>query len=282
MKPATSAAVVLTVLLLIPMSANAQATRRSGFSPVHSPPCASSLATRQNQYWFGTGTGGPFTSRLMVHPPPYFPRGDYPFEFALWNPYPITYPPYYGNLYPLGNPLTTPYGYSPYYPSGPAVTRSNLTSMPNVVAPGYVPAYGTGAMGGYPPAYAATYPYSGAGYYPTSSAGTAVPDYTANAAGSTGYTPSASTTASSQPRPSGSSATITVKVPLALTEVIFDGNTVSATGKTRQLNTGELSPGRVYTYSVTANWSETGLPRSVTRQVQVAAGQSVTVDFTRD
>jgi uncharacterized protein (TIGR03000 family) len=83
------------------------------------------------------------------------------------------------------------------------------------------------------------------------------------------------------PAVEGNNAVVHVCVPLALAEVIFDGHKTSSTGMHRVFTTPELTPGKTYTYTVTVNWSEAGLPRSETRSVQVQAGQSVTVDFTK-
>jgi uncharacterized protein (TIGR03000 family) len=69
-------------------------------------------------------------------------------------------------------------------------------------------------------------------------------------------------------------------VPLALAEVTFDGTPTTTTGINRIFTTPELTPGKTYTYTVTANWSEGGLPRSVSKTVQVKSGQTATVDFT--
>jgi uncharacterized protein (TIGR03000 family) len=92
---------------------------------------------------------------------------------------------------------------------------------------------------------------------------------------------SAGTTKATLPQISSNNAVVHVRVPLALAEVVFDGQTMISTGKDRVFTTPELTPGKTYTYTVTANWSEDGLPRTETRAVQVQAGQSSTVDFTK-
>ena len=83
------------------------------------------------------------------------------------------------------------------------------------------------------------------------------------------------------PQVSGNNAVIHVKVPVALAEVTFNGQKTYSTGINRVFTTPELEPGKTHTYTVTASWSEGGLPRNETRAVQVTAGQTVTVDFTR-
>jgi len=84
------------------------------------------------------------------------------------------------------------------------------------------------------------------------------------------------------PQAQGNNAVVVVKVPLAVANVTFNGNTTKTTGRTRVFTTPSLEPGKVYSYTVTANWSEGGLPRTAMRTVQVAAGQTVTVDFNRE
>jgi len=82
------------------------------------------------------------------------------------------------------------------------------------------------------------------------------------------------------PKDSGNKAVIEIKVPLALAEVIINGHVTQQTGLTRTFMTPELQAGKTATYTVQANWSESGWPKTQTRSVQVTAGQSVTVDFT--
>jgi uncharacterized protein (TIGR03000 family) len=44
-------------------------------------------------------------------------------------------------------------------------------------------------------------------------------------------------------------------VPLALADVVFNGKLTTSTGKDRVFTTPELTPGKTYTYTVTANWT---------------------------
>jgi uncharacterized protein (TIGR03000 family) len=83
------------------------------------------------------------------------------------------------------------------------------------------------------------------------------------------------------PEVSGNNAVINVHVPIALADVAFDGQMTRGTGKDRIFTTPQLTPGETYTYTVTASWTEGGLPRAETRTVQVQAGQSATVDFSK-
>jgi uncharacterized protein (TIGR03000 family) len=72
-----------------------------------------------------------------------------------------------------------------------------------------------------------------------------------------------------------------VHVPLALAEVTFDGHKTTSTGKDRVFTTPALTPGATYTFTVTATWTEGGLPRSETRTVPVQAGKSSYVDLAK-
>jgi uncharacterized protein (TIGR03000 family) len=134
--------------------------------------------------------------------------------------------------------------------------------------------------GPYYPPYYPPYPYP---YYPPYYPGGYSPDFTVPDYYG-GYTDSANPysdrpTTAVLPKIEGNNAVIHVRVPLALADVTFDGYQTSTTGMNRVFTTPELEPGKTYTYSVTANWSEGGLPRSVTKTVQVKAGESTTVDL---
>jgi uncharacterized protein (TIGR03000 family) len=142
--------------------------------------------------------------------------------------------------------------------------------------------------GSYP--YYNPYDYWGWNYFPGyyGSYGTIAPwsynAYTASYYGGTSNpynVSSVGTTTAALPQISGNNAVVHVHVPLALAEVAFDGLRMTSTGKDRIFTTPELAPGKTYTYTVTANWADGGLPRSETRMVQVQAGQSATVDFSK-
>lgn len=128
----------------------------------------------------------------------------------------------------------------------------------------------------YPSAYPYSYPY-GSGYVP---AGMAVPDYYQGES-DPGYSYSNMPTTAVLPQAKGTHAVVMVKVPLALADVTFNGEKTTTTGKTRIFTTPELEAGKSYSYAVTANWTEGGAQRTLTRTVQVTPGQTVTVDFTK-
>jgi uncharacterized protein (TIGR03000 family) len=157
---------------------------------------------------------------------------------------------------------------------------------------GYYPFYGSyGYVGGYSPFYGsygnygAYYPdYSSYGYpgssYDPGYYGYYPPEYYGGA--SDLFNPyGASANTAVLPAISGNNAVIHVHIPIALADVAFDSVTTTSTGKDRVFTTPELTPGKTYTYAVTANWTEGGIPRTETRTVQVTAGQSSTVDFSK-
>jgi uncharacterized protein (TIGR03000 family) len=141
-----------------------------------------------------------------------------------------------------------------------------------------------GYYGGYYP-YNGDYGYSGWNYDPGyyGSYGTMVPSsYTAPNYGghSDAYDGDNATTADLSSS-SGNNAVVHVRLPQELAEVAFDGHKTTTTGKNRVYSTPALTPGKTYTYTVTASWTEGDVPRSEMRTVQVHAGQSSTVDFTK-
>jgi uncharacterized protein (TIGR03000 family) len=175
-----------------------------------------------------------------------FYHGGYYFHHGLNGYYGGFYPYYstYGGYYPN----FSSYGYYGGYPYGGA----------------YYPYYG-----GYP------YGYQGWNYDPGYSS--YPPDYDG---GTT--QPYRSYGSDALLETSGNSAVVYVHVPLALADVAFDGKLTTTTGKDRVITTPELTPGKTYTYTVTANWTEGGMARNETRAVQVQAGQSATVDFSKN
>jgi uncharacterized protein (TIGR03000 family) len=154
---------------------------------------------------------------------------------------------------------------------------------------GYYPYYAYGYVGGYYPSYS-PYTFGGYNYDPGyyGSYGTTVPSaYNGSTMSNYGSTSdpnnlySSSTSMVASPQTSGNNAVVHVHVPLALAEVVFSGHKTTGTGKDRVFTTPELTPGKTYTYTVTATWTEGGLPRSETRMVQVQAGMSSFVDFAK-
>ncbi len=81
--------------------------------------------------------------------------------------------------------------------------------------------------------------------------------------------------------PPDTAARIQVLVPDPDAQVWFDGKATSSKGLKRNFETPDLIPGKTYTYKVRAAWTEAGQPRTAEREVEVSAGQHVTIDFTR-
>lgn len=77
-------------------------------------------------------------------------------------------------------------------------------------------------------------------------------------------------------------ALIEVRVPEPFASVLFDDHRTFTQGNTlRYFVTPELPVGQTSRYTVTASWTRNGQPVTEQRQVQVARGQMVQVDFTR-
>ena len=139
----------------------------------------------------------------------------------------------------------------------------------------YYGGYGYGAIFPYYAPYYGAYPY-----YPNFGSGydnSYLPDYYGSASHPYGSYGNGSTL----PEANANSAVVRVHVPLALTDVAFDGKLTTTTGKDRVYTTPELKPGKTYTYTVTANWTEGGVPHNEVRTVQVRAGESSTLDFSK-
>ena len=76
------------------------------------------------------------------------------------------------------------------------------------------------------------------------------------------------------------SAMIDVQVP-ANAKVWFDGTPTQQTGATRAFVSPPLDANSTYSYTVRAQWDDNGKMKEETRRVEVRAGQTSTVDFTR-
>jgi uncharacterized protein (TIGR03000 family) len=74
-------------------------------------------------------------------------------------------------------------------------------------------------------------------------------------------------------------ASLTVIVPTGATLKIGEW-TSTQTGNVRRFETPLLAADRGYYYVIAVSWTENGQPKSASRQVEVRAGQSTTVDFT--
>lgn len=79
---------------------------------------------------------------------------------------------------------------------------------------------------------------------------------------------------------SGGTTQLHVTVPDPFAQVFFDGQPTSGTGFQRVFTTPPLQPGENYSYRITVVWNYNGRPVSEERMQAVAAGQSLTVDFT--
>jgi uncharacterized protein (TIGR03000 family) len=74
-------------------------------------------------------------------------------------------------------------------------------------------------------------------------------------------------------------ANIDVRVPADAT-LWFQGVRTNATGSLRHFVSPPLSPGRDYSYEVTADWTENGRRVVRTRTARVHAGENLSIDFT--
>lgn len=107
------------------------------------------------------------------------------------------------------------------------------------------------------------------------------------------YTPSyhAPITSTQQvviPHPSGelrvppvNAAFIQIYLPDEFGTIQFDGVKASSIGTTRYYVTPDLKPGKEYEYKVTATFKQNGKNVTVNRTIDVAAGQTRSVDFTK-
>jgi uncharacterized protein (TIGR03000 family) len=156
------------------------------------------------------------------------------------------YHPYYGGYY-------NPYYATPYY-YGAYPSYGYYGSYPST---GYdAPYYWSGSAG--TDYYGdVTPPYSGAYDSSTESFSTVAPNAAAT--------------------PADSSAHITVKLP-ADAALTFNGFRTASTGTVREFTTPSLAPGR-YSYDVQARWQEDGHTVTQQKQVLVAPGARVELDF---
>jgi uncharacterized protein (TIGR03000 family) len=81
--------------------------------------------------------------------------------------------------------------------------------------------------------------------------------------------------------PPPNSALIVVRVPAEFTQLTFDGVPTTSVGLTRYYTTPELPPGQPLKYAITAIVNRNGQPVREERDVQVIAGQTTMIDFTR-
>jgi uncharacterized protein (TIGR03000 family) len=101
------------------------------------------------------------------------------------------------------------------------------------------------------------------------------------------YQPPQSNPYSTQPEQQSTSNTppgwqpahIEVRLPMPDGQVWFEGVPTQQFGIWRNFTSPPLAPGSKYTYQIRARWTEDGLPREQTRNVEVRAGQDKIVDF---
>jgi uncharacterized protein (TIGR03000 family) len=171
------------------------------------------------------------------------------------------YRSYYGRGYGIGLSIGFGsgygygYGYPAYYPSYPAY----YSSYPALYS-GY-PAYGVA----YSPPVISTPPAVVASDLPP------VPSRTV-------FAPVAG---ADEPAAKPNAARIEVRLPDADAEVWVDGRQTRAKGRVRILVSPELIPGKAYGYKVTAAWTRDGRQVGEEKVVEVAAGKTIVVDFTR-
>jgi uncharacterized protein (TIGR03000 family) len=75
-------------------------------------------------------------------------------------------------------------------------------------------------------------------------------------------------------------AEVTVKLP-ADAKLFVDGQPYAETGAVRRIQSPPLPAEKPFVYTLRAEWQQDGQARAETRQVDVAAGKKVEVDFTR-
>jgi len=73
--------------------------------------------------------------------------------------------------------------------------------------------------------------------------------------------------------------TVSVLVPVPDAQVWFENSPTQQQGTERVFQSAPLQTGSTYVYAVKARWNENGRPIEQERQVNVQAGQSVSVDF---
>jgi uncharacterized protein (TIGR03000 family) len=73
---------------------------------------------------------------------------------------------------------------------------------------------------------------------------------------------------------------IRLQVPDKLAEVTFNGESVSSIGTTREYVTPVLQAGQTYRYTITATWGRGDQQTTMERTIDIARGETRTVDFT--
>jgi uncharacterized protein (TIGR03000 family) len=73
---------------------------------------------------------------------------------------------------------------------------------------------------------------------------------------------------------------VQVIVPNTNAEVSFGDHKTTATGTTRTFESPRLQPGKSYSYTIRASWTEGGQTVTADRVVEISAGKTSVVDFT--
>lgn len=76
-------------------------------------------------------------------------------------------------------------------------------------------------------------------------------------------------------------ARIEVRVPDPAAEVCFEGKQTFCIGTDRAFESPPLEPRKLYTYVVTSSWTQDGKEVTRRQRVEVAAGRTAVVDFTK-
>ncbi len=85
------------------------------------------------------------------------------------------------------------------------------------------------------------------------------------------------------PSPAVSSSVVnaTIQLPSPDAELWVEGERMSATGATRRFASPQLEPGRTYTYTFKARWTEGDRPVERTKEIDVRPGDNISVDFSK-
>jgi uncharacterized protein (TIGR03000 family) len=81
--------------------------------------------------------------------------------------------------------------------------------------------------------------------------------------------------------PPPGAAIVQVRVPATFAHVLFDGERTYTSGTTRYFVTPELPDGKTCHYTVSASWKDGDNDAQKERKVEVTAGHTTLVDFTR-
>ncbi len=155
------------------------------------------------------------------------------------------------------------YGYGNYGWYGSRYYGSPWGYYPSAYGyPTYVSGYGY-------PAYAGSYVYE-----PSRPYGTYTSFYPPTSAAPGPY-------AAPSPAVSSSVVNATIQLPSPDAELWVEGERMSATGATRRFVSPQLEPGRTYTYTFKARWTEGDRPVERTKEVDVRPGDNISVDFSK-